>query len=521
MLDFFQGLFDSGFMPHGHCYQWRPDLVWLHAVSDSMIAAAYYAIPFALVYFVRRRKDLAFPWMFGLFGAFILFCGTTHLLEVYTIWHGTYRLTGVVKFATGLVSVSTAFLLFPLVPRALALPSTAQLQAANEALRQQIAQRRAAEQALRESEKRFRRAFDYAAIGKALVSAEGRFLEVNQALAAMLGCSAEALRALTFQDFTHPEDLSEDLHLLREIIEGRREAYRIEKRYVRQDGGIVWALLSVSAVRAEDGAFQYFISEIQDISKAKSSEEALRGANAALEARNQELQEFSYVASHDLQEPLRKVSTFADLVLTDYGAALPEEGRRHLERIRASALRMTDLLRGLLSYSRVNTQAGAPEAVDMNHLVKHVLSDLEVAVAESGARVAVEPLPAVLGDATQLRQLFQNLMENAIKFAKDGTAPEITISAPGFIPGEEMKPGQMRRIEVADKGIGFDEKYLDRIFLPFERLHGRERYKGTGMGLAICRRIAVRHGGSITATSREGAGATIIVHLPGAAPPAG
>ena len=151
MIGFFQKLFVSDFMPHGHCYFWSPDIVWLQVISDALITLAYYSIPVTLVYFVRQRKDLAFPWMFVLFGSFIVLCGTTHALQIWTLWHGTYRMEGLVKLVTGLVSVVTAILLFPLVPKALALPSPAQLEERNRELNEHIVERKRAEQALQKA----------------------------------------------------------------------------------------------------------------------------------------------------------------------------------------------------------------------------------------------------------------------------------------------------------------------------------------------------------------------------------
>ena len=148
MFEFFQKLFVSDFMPHGHCYFWSPTIVWLQVISNSLIAIAYYSIPLTLLYFVRQRKDLVFPWMFVLFGTFIVLCGTTHILQIWTLWNGTYRMEGLVNLVTGIVSVVTAVLLVPLVPKALALPSPAQLEQRNRELNEHIVKRKRAEQAL-------------------------------------------------------------------------------------------------------------------------------------------------------------------------------------------------------------------------------------------------------------------------------------------------------------------------------------------------------------------------------------
>jgi PAS domain-containing protein len=182
MQEFLQNLFTTElFIPHGHCYLWKPGLVWLHLVSDSVIALAYYSIPITLIYFVRKRVDLPFDWIFLLFSTFIVACGTSHLMAVWTLWYPTYWLSGAIKAITALVSLCTAVLLVPLIPKALALPSPAQLEAVNLQLQQQISDRQRVEAALQESEERFRSAFDSAAIGMALVALDGRWLKVNPA----------------------------------------------------------------------------------------------------------------------------------------------------------------------------------------------------------------------------------------------------------------------------------------------------------------------------------------------------
>jgi PAS domain S-box-containing protein len=277
MQEFLQNLFiTQSFIPHGHCYLWKPELVWLHLVSDSLITIAYYSIPITLVYFVRKRIDLPFDWIFLLFGTFIVACGTTHLMAVWTLWHPTYWLSGAIKAITALVSLYTAVLLMPLIPQALALPSPAQLEAANLQLQQQISDRQRVEAALQESEDRFRSAFDSAAIGKALVALDGRWLKVNRALCEIVGYSEQEILATTFQAITHPDDLDIDLGYVRQLLEGKIRSFEMEKRYFHKLGHVVWILLSGSLVRDAEGKPLYFIAQIQDITLRKQAEQALR-----------------------------------------------------------------------------------------------------------------------------------------------------------------------------------------------------------------------------------------------------
>ncbi len=245
----------------------------------------------------------------------------------------------------------------------------------------------------------------------------------------------------------------------------------------------------------------------------------LERANEELGVKNRELQEFAYVASHDLQEPLRKITTFGGLIKSEFGDVLDEHGRTYLDRMTGAATRMSKLIAGLLDYSRIQTTKGAFRRIDLNLLTKNVLLDLEVAIQEASAQVYVGELPWIEGDPTQISQLLQNLIGNALKFRKPGAPPIIRVEATLQEDQDDgSEPGCVCIITVEDNGIGFDEKYLDRIFAPFERLHGKATYPGTGIGLAICRRIAERHGGAITAQSTPGSGSTFTVSLSCRAP---
>jgi PAS domain S-box-containing protein len=229
--------------------------------------------------------------------------------------------------------------------------------------------------------------------------------------------------------------------------------------------------------------------------------------NRQLKALNQELQDFAFVASHDLNEPLRKIRAFGDMVtkrLADFKDATSKD---YLKRMQTAAARMQSLLNSLLSYSRVTTKAIPMKKTDLRRSVKEALSNLEILRGEKNGDVEIGNLPSVKADPVQMAQLFQNLIGNALKFHRDGEAPHIKVHA--------KEVGDAYEIYVEDHGIGFDEKYLDKIFLPFQRLHGRSsNYEGVGMGLAICRKIVERHGGKITARSDLGKGSTFIVTLP-------
>lgn len=247
-----------------------------------------------------------------------------------------------------------------------------------------------------------------------------------------------------------------------------------------------------------------------DITSRKRLEAINRRNADELKRSNRDLESFAFVASHDLQEPLRKIAAFGERVMNGYRDVLDDRGRDYLDRILSATRRMQALIHDLLQLSRVGAKAQPFESVDIGRLMTEVLSNLETYMAESGGQVIVErDLPTLEADANQMYQLFQNLIGNALKFRKKGVAPIVKMSA-----RKDPVSHGFWQILVEDNGIGFDEASLARIFNPFERLHSRSEYEGTGLGLAICHRIVTRHGGSITAKSQQDQGTAFIVTLP-------
>ncbi|MDW7691082.1 PAS domain S-box protein [Flammeovirgaceae bacterium SG7u.111] len=288
-----------------------------------------------------------------------------------------------------------------------------------------------------------------------------------------------------------------------------------EDKIHRSDGTIDWLRWEVHPWRDANGQIGGLIMFNEVITTRKLAEEALKKSRAKLrdytiqlERSNRELEDFAYISSHDLQEPLRKIQTFGDRIKRKEAENLTEKGQDYLNRMLSSASRMQKLINDLLTLSRVSTKMKAFETVDLNHILEEVLSDLEHSIERNKVTITIDSLPKIEGDPTQLRQLFQNLISNAIKFKKDGEDPVITIELKQPTDSTEDKI----EIHVRDNGIGFDEKYLDRIFNIFQRIAGRQ-YEGSGIGLSICKKIAIRHGGNITAHSTSGEGSTFIVIL--------
>lgn len=758
-------LFTANYIPHGHCYLWQRELVGLHIVSDSAIALAYYSIPLSLLYFVFQRKDLPFRNIFCLFGAFILSCGTTHVMEVWTLWHPVYWLSGSLKLMTALISAYTALALIPLIPQALTLPSPTHLQTINQILQTEIAERQkiaitlleltqvqnailnsanytiistdadgiiktfnlAAQQLLgysleevvgkltpeiihdplemeqrsevlsqelgvkikpgfevfvalarrgiadenewtyirkdgsrfpvllsvtalydseaningflgiaqdisdrKQAEKELRElntAMQNAVEGISRLDIEGRYVNVNRAYAHKFGYEPEEMIGMEWKPILHPDDvemlslayqemltlgkveveargvrkngsffykqitmvkacdkkwifngyhcfmkditerklteraLQESESKYRQIVElaeegiwvidsNARTTYvnhamarmlgytesemfgeslfdfmdeeakklandnidrrkqgiteRHEFRLKSKDGKDVWTYMSTSPVMDEKGNLLSCCALVYNITERKDSEQQMLQLTTDLKRSNQELEQFAYVASHDLQEPLRAVTSYTQLLAQRYQGNLDAKADKYINHIVDGASRMQQLINDLLAYSRLGTRAQEFQVADCNAAVAQSLCNLEIAIAETKAIITYESLPTVMADEFQLVQLFQNLIGNAIKFCQD--VPIIHISA--IIQDNEWL------FSVRDNGIGIDSEYADRIFVIFGRLHSRREYLGTGIGLAMCKRIVERHSGRIWVESQSGEGATFYFTIP-------
>jgi PAS domain S-box-containing protein len=333
-----------------------------------------------------------------------------------------------------------------------------------------------------------------------------RFIQVNPAFERLLGYPPGELTTRPFMDFIHPDDRAATAVVRDDFRESREPITEFVNRYVCADGSLRW--LEWASVTDASGLV---FAAARDITERRRTEAALQQAFEDLRIRNRELQDFAFVASHDLQEPLRKIRAFSDRLQSHHAQALDEQARDYLQRTTQAAARMQVLIGDLLAYSRVSSRGKPFAEVDLNRIAAAVVENLEARLESSGGRIELGPLPVIQADATQMGQLLQNLIANSLKFAEPGRAPRVTVSA-----SETRIDGARRawRIEIADNGIGFEPKYAERIFAPFQRLHGRLEYEGTGIGLAIVRRIVERHRGTIRAEGRPGEGATIVVVLP-------
>ncbi len=295
--------------------------------------------------------------------------------------------------------------------------------------------------------------------------------------------------------------------------------WRGELQNRTKSGEVYWLDTTIVPFLTEQGhPFQY-LAIGYEATERKQAEEDLKDFNIQLQHSNRELQDFAYVASHDLQEPLRKIQAFGDRLNSRYSSVLDERGQDYLGRMQNAAERAQTLVNDLLTFSRITTKARPFVSVNLNDIVKDILADLEIQIEQTAGQVNVGDLPIIQADPLQMQQLFQNLISNALKFHQTDLPPVVNIG--GQIHHEPAINGDQTwvtypqcQITVADNGIGFEEKYLDRIFTVFQRLHTRSAYQGTGIGLAICRKIIERHRGAITAKSAPDQGATFIITLP-------
>ena len=379
------------FLPYGICYKWNPYIIWLHVISDGLIALAYCSIPITLIYFVRRRRDLAFHRVFLGFAVFILASGATHVMDIWNVWHPNFWLAGWAKAATAFVSVATAIALVPRIPKALAIPSPRQLEEANTALQ-------------------------------------------------------------------------------REILEHKQTTQRLRR--------------------------------LNDELQQKTSE---------LEQANLELESFGSSVAHDLRAPVRHIDGFVDLLREESAAVLGPSGQRYLGIISTSAKRLGTLIDDLVVFAKVGRREMQESEVNMNLLVSEVLEEIAQYTNKREIEWKIGQLPTVSGDRTLLKQVWMNLISNAVKYSRNRKCAKIVLAS--------TESGNAHCFSVQDNGAGFDMGYADKLFGIFQRLHSPEEFEGTGIGLASVRRIVTRHGGTTWAEGKVDEGATFYFTIPKPSPP--
>ena len=394
-----------------------------------------------------------------------------------------------------------------------------------------ISERKKAEHSLQEREETSRRSLaqlrsvlNIMSEGVLILDGKGRFLLVNPAMIRLAGWDEAPKTWKEYMGRIEMRELSGQLLPFEQWPASRAlrgESIRdLEYKVHRFDTGKDYvALYSGTPAFNDEGGVALVVVTVRDITARKRDEEELHQAKeelerrvrertAELELRNRELQDFTFAAAHDLQEPLRKIQTFSDLFAIKCFDSVSEQGHDYIKRMHDTATRMRQVLDSLMKYSRLTSTTEPFAQVDLNEIARDAVSDLELQIRDTGAVVEIGELPEAKADAAQMRQLFQNLLGNALKFRREGIQPMVSIQADCSPQNDQCE------IRFNDNGIGFEEKYLDRIFKPFHRLHGKDEYDGVGMGLAICSKVIEHHRGTITAKSTPGKGSTFIVTLP-------
>jgi len=316
-----------------------------------------------------------------------------------------------------------------------------------------------------------------------------------------IGLKPNQLLGMTLMEYLGTDDMSTfplDAHV--KALSGKASTYEFElnKRSLH---------CHVEPLKDTNGEIVGAIGIALDITERKLMEMAMEKTTEELKRSNQELEQFAYAASHDLQEPLHKIIAFGDRLKDLFRDIIPDKGKDYLERMQSAADRMRGLIEDLLQVARVHTRTEPFQNVDLNLVFKDALSDLEFLIKETGGKISCENLPVVFGDSLQIYQMFQNLLSNALKFHYPNKKPKV------FVKCQSPKNG-FASISISDNGIGIEEEYFERIFKPYQRLHGQEEYEGSGIGLTLCQKIVERHGGKISLESKAGKGTTFTILLP-------
>ncbi|WP_199338349.1 hybrid sensor histidine kinase/response regulator [Nostoc sp. FACHB-133] len=561
MSDFISELwtnfFTSGsFIPHGHCYLWQTNLVWLHILSDAFIALAYYSIPATLFYFVRKRQDLPFDWIFLLFSAFIVACGTTHLIEIWTLWHPTYWVSGFVKAVTAMISVITAVQLVSLVPQALALPSPAQLEQANQELQTQIAERLRVEkelrkyqnhleemvairtneitktneqlqqeilerqrilEVLRQSEERYRYLAEAIPQLVWTTDANGECDFFNQNWCEYTGLTLKQSLGSGWLAALHPDDVQNANKVWSNAVKNST-TYNNEYRFKRaSDGSYRWQLARGLPLKDEQGIVVKWFGTCTDIHEQKQILEERAHlleleqiARAKAETANRIKDEFLAVLSHELRTPLNAILGWSKLLQSRrLDQAKTSEALATIER---NANLQVQLIEDLLDISRI-LQGKLTLNITKINLESTILSALETMRLAAETKLievskVFEPnVGQVMGDSTRLQQVVWNLLSNALKFTPKGGKIEVRLEqADGYA-----------QIIVSDTGKGISPEFLPFVFDYFRQADSTStrNFGGLGLGLAIVRNIVEIHGGIVKAKSEgEDKGAIFTVSLP-------
>jgi signal transduction histidine kinase len=395
---------------------------------------------------------------------------------------------------------------------------TRELNAIHKMLREEIEIRKQAEQDLQQSVQELKLILESIPLIAFTINAAGDIEFVNRYW---------YYYSLAMEDMPQvfPGDITVAANIQQAVQSGEQQIFEVRIKHL-QTGQYRFHLLSLTPVK-NAGQISKWVCIFADIHEQRMANQILeqrviertrelQDANRELEASNHELQQFAYIASHDLKEPLRKIQVFSHMIREKF-LKDEKEGQFHIDRVIRSSQRMNELITDVLGYSELSVTNDF-STVNINQIIDEIMADMELLIQEKKAVITVDPIPELEASAGQMRQVFQNILGNALKFSKDDVAPEIHIRSELIreksVDSPPSPQGRYCRIQIIDNGIGFNEAYLNRIFSIFQRLHNREKYEGTGIGLAIVKKIMDKHNGLVTAKSTEGAGSAFIIILP-------
>ncbi len=375
--------------------------------------------------------------------------------------------------------------------------------------RYDVTKQKEAETALKKSEEDFRTLANNIQNLAWMADADGWVYWYNQRWYEFTGTTLEKMKGWGWDQVHHPQHKDRVIDFVKSAWK-KDEPWELTFPLRRHDGVYRWFLTRAIPIKDDEGKVYRWIGTNTDIDEQKTAEEKLENLvmerTKELQRSNEDLQQFAHVASHDLKEPVRKVGTFISLLQQELDGQLPPRATQYAKKIENAALRMSAMIDGVLSYSSLGASKQKVESVDLNEVIAHIKSDLELVITQKSATIQNERLSIVEGMPVLIQQLFYNLLYNALKFSREGVAPVINITS--------KKEGERVQITVKDNGIGFGPTDAEAIFKPFSRLHGQQQYEGTGLGLALCKKIVERHHGTIVAEGEEGTGATFIITLP-------
>jgi PAS domain S-box-containing protein len=509
MLESLQGFFNSeAFMPHGHCFLWRPDILWLHIISDVLIGFAYFLIPLSLIYLVRKRADLAFNWLFLLFASFIVACGMTHFFAVWTIWNPDYALDGVIKLATALISVSTALIVWPLMPRIVDLPGVTAYKEMCHRLEEEIAERKKAQSELERRQNQLRLIINQLPVSIAYLDKDLRFQYCNATYARWLKLRKDQIIDHHMKDVLPERNLQQTASSIVRALAG--ETVRMEAQLTLQDRERYVSIQDIPDVDSE-GQVKGVIRLITDVSDHVEIENQLKQAKNAADAANIAKSAFVANISHEIRTPLGAVLGFSDMLSRD-GLTVSER-QRFIGAIKRNSELLLHIIDDILDISKMEAGRIAlhEQEVDLHDVLGDAENFMKQQAHDKGLdfKVTTEgPLPQFIQtDPYRLKQILLNLIGNAVKFSDHGQV-ELHVG---------IDPERKRLLfQVADQGIGIPEEHKAHLFESFYQADpsAKRRHGGTGLGLTLSKRFAEMLGGKLELLRSEpGQGSTFLLTM--------